>query len=241
MKPNTNFSLSIPTPCHENWEHMTPEDKGRFCLQCQKTVVDFSMMSDKEIVQFVNHAKGKICGRFDSRQLNRELIVAKEKRWYKPVSSIAAILSALYLFIPTAKGKTRDNVEQNTSCRKNADTTQPLPEKKRYDVITGTVKDENGDSLRGVTIRFDTTYSGTHTSPEGKFKLRVPSEWKGDSANLHITFMGFAPLDIPLSLLQEHKLDIILLPAICHNTGDVILVVNRKPSFWRRIYKRRHH
>lgn len=63
-------TLTIPKPCHENWEGMTPEDKGRFCGMCQKTVVDFTEMAPSEIGHFFQEHKGqKICGRFRGDQL----------------------------------------------------------------------------------------------------------------------------------------------------------------------------
>lgn len=63
-------TLTIPKPCHENWEGMTPEDKGRFCGMCQKTVVDFTEMPPSEIGQFFEEHRGqKICGRFRDDQL----------------------------------------------------------------------------------------------------------------------------------------------------------------------------
>ena len=36
------LTLSIPTPCTEDWNNMTPDKNGKFCAACQKTVVDFS-------------------------------------------------------------------------------------------------------------------------------------------------------------------------------------------------------
>lgn len=63
-------TLTIPKPCHENWEGMTPEDKGRFCGMCQKTVIDFTEMAPTEIGQFFQEHEGqKICGRFRDDQL----------------------------------------------------------------------------------------------------------------------------------------------------------------------------
>ncbi|HEY4148542.1 MAG TPA: hypothetical protein VGM41_06430 [Chitinophagaceae bacterium] len=62
--------LSIPTPCHENWDAMLPNEKGAFCNACAKTVMDFTAMTDDEIKQyFLRHHGQKVCGRFDHRQL----------------------------------------------------------------------------------------------------------------------------------------------------------------------------
>ena len=64
------MKISIPKPCHENWEGMTPEEKGRFCGMCQKTVVDFTEMAPAEIRHFFKEHDGqKICGRFRNEQL----------------------------------------------------------------------------------------------------------------------------------------------------------------------------
>ncbi len=63
--------VSIENPCHEDWQKMTPETQGRFCQACEKTVVDFSKMSDAEILQYFSKPKAeKVCGRFRSDQLS---------------------------------------------------------------------------------------------------------------------------------------------------------------------------
>ncbi len=51
MKTKSLF-LRIPEPCHEDWQAMLPQEKGRHCLACQKTVTDFTKMSDREIIDF---------------------------------------------------------------------------------------------------------------------------------------------------------------------------------------------
>jgi hypothetical protein len=42
-----SVQINIPKPCHENWHSMTPKEQGRFCGSCDKIVVDFSKMSDR--------------------------------------------------------------------------------------------------------------------------------------------------------------------------------------------------
>ena len=46
------LQLSIPEPCHENWQEMTPTQQGRFCKACAKEVIDFSMMTDTEVLNY---------------------------------------------------------------------------------------------------------------------------------------------------------------------------------------------
>lgn len=65
------MKISINTPCHENWDTMLPDEKGAFCLSCQKSVVDFSDKSLNQIKDFFRKKKdpGSVCGRFEETQL----------------------------------------------------------------------------------------------------------------------------------------------------------------------------
>ena len=71
--------LSIAEPCHENWNGMLPEEKGRFCASCQKTVVDFTNMSDRQIADYFKKPAGSVCGRFYNDQLNRPISLPGKK------------------------------------------------------------------------------------------------------------------------------------------------------------------
>lgn len=56
--------LIIEKPCHEKWSKMSVRDDGRWCMSCNKTVVDFSGKSSEEIIEYLK-AKGgeEVCGR----------------------------------------------------------------------------------------------------------------------------------------------------------------------------------
>jgi hypothetical protein len=75
------IQISIPEPCHKGWQNMTPVEKGRFCASCQKTVLDFTYLSDNEIINLVNKNE-TLCGRINVSQLNRNLIETKIKSNY---------------------------------------------------------------------------------------------------------------------------------------------------------------
>ncbi len=81
------FQLSIPEPCNENWQHMHPTDQGRFCNSCAKEVIDFSMMTDAELLNyFTTITHEKVCGSVLPAQLDRTISKPEnpEKRlfWY---------------------------------------------------------------------------------------------------------------------------------------------------------------
>jgi TonB-dependent SusC/RagA subfamily outer membrane receptor len=67
------MKITIPNPCHENWNAMSLQEKGRFCSVCSKTVRDFTVSSDREVMKAFSRPEDHICGRFNASQLNRNL------------------------------------------------------------------------------------------------------------------------------------------------------------------------
>lgn len=84
------LQLTIPKPCHENWDMMTQVEKGKFCASCQKQVIDFTNMSDRELAAFFKKPTGSVCGRFYDDQLNKKLEIPKKRiPWLKYFFTIA--------------------------------------------------------------------------------------------------------------------------------------------------------
>lgn len=40
--------ITIPEPCHEDWDAMDPRERGRFCHSCRKKVHNLSSMTERE-------------------------------------------------------------------------------------------------------------------------------------------------------------------------------------------------
>jgi hypothetical protein len=105
MKKPANLTVTIPEPCTENWDKMTASGSGRHCSSCNKTVVDFSKFTDKELVEFLKKVKGTICGRISEYQVNRAMPIPVQSNnsfFHKALfgTAIAAGLTA------TANGQT---------------------------------------------------------------------------------------------------------------------------------------
>lgn len=67
-----NYTLRIKTSCDQVWGQMLPNEDGRFCFHCEKTVVDFTMMLDEEIALYLHQHQGeKFCSRMTMQQRNR--------------------------------------------------------------------------------------------------------------------------------------------------------------------------
>lgn len=97
------LKLSIPKPCHEDWGSMTPNEKGRHCAVCAKTVTDFTQMSDDEIKQFFLNKKAgeSTCGRFTNKQLHQITIELPANIYYIPMPLWKKFLAASLIIFGT--------------------------------------------------------------------------------------------------------------------------------------------
>src|SRR4051794_13759597 len=103
------FYFHIPQPCHEDWDKMTTAAKGRFCESCSKNVVDFSLMTDNEVLNYFKNNSGKVCGRFANDQLQRPFIPPgeqKKKTWW------VAMMMPFMLF-SKQDSKSKNVIKQN--------------------------------------------------------------------------------------------------------------------------------
>jgi hypothetical protein len=92
----TSIHISIPQPCHESWDSMDKTERGAFCHSCQKEVIDFSAMTDREVIEYLS--KNKLsCARYRTDQLNTKLTIPKVDngmfRWRALFLSFLSLIS----------------------------------------------------------------------------------------------------------------------------------------------------
>jgi len=99
---NNKYKITIPEPCHEDWDKMQPKDNGRFCLSCSKTVVDFTTMLPDEVQHyFIQNQNTNICGRFKKSQLDAITIQIPSRILYTQTHYHKMFLLALFIAMGT--------------------------------------------------------------------------------------------------------------------------------------------
>lgn len=159
------MKISIPKPCNENWNDMTPEQQGAFCKVCAKVVVDFSSMSDEEVIgYFEQKREEKTCGRFRASQLSpyemkinlREVAASAGFR-----KIFAASLFIIFSSLFVCKSDTGQPLQFSTVITDVADTTSVL-----LQVDTFKNPKENITELRGEVAVEEPAVMGKPAMPE---------------------------------------------------------------------------
>ena len=211
------IALSIAEPCHENWDNMSPDAKGKFCGSCQKQVVDFTNMSDTQVAQFFKKpSTGSVCGRFMTDQLNREIEIPKKRiPWAKHfftimlpaflISKASAQNSKMGKIMSVEKDTTRTPMTSEFRtlgmvAPKNiepfmGDTTVCTTE-----VITKTLKgkivDEAGNAVPYASIQIGKTLNTYVADENGEFAIN--EKLLGKNKSLLVSSVGFELKEIAI-------------------------------------------
>ncbi|WP_108866455.1 carboxypeptidase-like regulatory domain-containing protein [Aquimarina aquimarini] len=200
--------IHIPKPCHEEWSKMTPEEKGKHCKVCAKTVYDFRTKTDEQIIKKFEQDSA-ICGRFKSSQLGRELAYSrKEKNSYR-----SYLASGIFSFL--ALGINETNAQENSikEAQVNVVSDYPIQVKVKGKVATsvltertvfGTIVNERGLSLPGVLISIKGKGIVVQSDFDGAFALKAN---KNDV--LQISYIGYNTLEIQVSDKSEYAITLV--------------------------------
>jgi CarboxypepD_reg-like domain len=188
----TNFQISIPTPCDEDWGKFTPTSTGGFCGSCQKNVVDFSGMSESQLVAYFRDFptdNQHLCGRFRDDQLQKNYNI---ESWF-PEWNITD--KTLHYEVPITQFRTSSNTISLPLIRKMkmvrnmtmAVLTFAFAEScGQQKQISGQVVDSEGQPLPGVSISIKNTTKGIASDKDGKYHLAVD-----EKDILVFSFVGF--------------------------------------------------
>ena len=199
------YKITIPEPCHEDWNTMTRTDQGRFCQTCSKEVIDFTSVTNNKILNHLSQNKNT-CGRLSSQQLNTPILIPKTKslKWslLPYVSSLLFALGMTNPLVAQEKPKIEITTKQYISI--------PLQQTQQQKItVNGTIIEEENTPLPGASIVIKGTTIGTNTDFDGNFNIECNS-----NDTLIINYIGFHPLEIKANEMTQQNITMKLNPDI---------------------------
>jgi len=223
-----SLHLTIPKPCHEDWQQMLPEEKGRHCLACQKTVIDFTAMTDAELVSFFEQKPTGVCGRFRQEQLTPKPLLNASgiPRWKMYLLALSATL-AMKSMLPD-RAKAQVPVEQ---CEPKADLLTVgkiavVPQTETFTLIGKVTDVANKSLLSGVSVVIKGSTHGTTTGANGEFRL--PEVKKGDV--VLVSFIGYVTEE---KIVRSDQPLTIAMSSDVHFMGEIVIIPLHKRIFSR--------
>lgn len=214
-----DFSISVPSPCHELWSEFTPTEKGRFCVACQKEVIDFTQWNEDQIKHYFTQATQSTCGRFRAKQLTSYHEPIKPSRSWLSASLLAFVL--LIMSRPAEAQSKRKVAAQEQVEMKHGE----VHYDKVIDKVTlhGKVRaSEDSFALPGVNVTRKGTDEGTVTDVDGKFMLTIQAP--KPSETFTFSFIGLTTHEQDVTVNNSEIVMNINLSVDTHALSEVIVV-----------------
>lgn len=215
------INLSKVKKCGQIWDDMTPNEKGRVCEQCSKTIIDFRHLSDHEVAQIHMFSNEPVCGLYNKKQLaapSKETAVQQPLKW----ASLYLGIGGLFFSSPLSSQETVDSLAV-IQIDKDKDTIYIDGKYERPSqvnvvkdtiIITGKVIDHNNEPIIGGTIVIKDTQIGTVTNFDGNYSLNITKALEdSDKAMLQFSYVGYSNVEIEIdkeTIIENNVLDIVL-------------------------------
>jgi hypothetical protein len=148
MAKQEQIQFHIPEPCTVPWSGMkTVNEIKRFCDSCEKEVIDFSRMTDGELISFFTHKPQGICGRLRQDQLNRsftipqKVLLEERSNWWKaalilPFALLQNACKTPLSVLSSQSSPTKSEISKEDTIVHSAKQTDSLPQVQIPSTIT---------------------------------------------------------------------------------------------------------
>jgi len=228
----TTYKISIPEPCAENWNEMTPTEQGKFCSKCATNVIDFSVMTDQEIVAYLKNNKSKTCGRFASAQLNRKISNFQSNNWLYKIA--ASLFLASTTQVAAAQEAKIHHSEVNAA--NNQATIEQTNEQTATRIIKGTILDDKDNPLEFASVTITNSETSVFSDENGYFEITIEPLNTDSSINLLVEYYGYKTekLSVSTSLFQPLIIKFISVTEdYLYETGGPFITRKRWWQFWK--------
>jgi hypothetical protein len=185
--------LSIPKPCAESWDAMTPTAAGRYCARCQTEVVDFTRMSEAEMLAFMASRRGRSVCAFMAAPARPVPVVKPMQGPQRWLLAAVAVLSGQLL-------AARELPPQSLPVSILSARQDPA---QRIITIRGTVLDDSLQvPVQGARIYIGSTPYGMIANERGEFSISLPADWAPVSSGVVKLRIGRVPFALTEQVVE---------------------------------------
>ncbi|MDI1303882.1 MAG: carboxypeptidase-like regulatory domain-containing protein [bacterium] len=212
---------------------MTSTERGMFCSNCRKEVINYQYYSNDQLLKSLNESE-KICGRFSPNQINKELNSLETKRIHRIglLLGFSSLLLTTPVFSQSQKPKTEIVENKSDDELKQKSSIEFI---EFYGKILEKPLDNNAKSypIPGVYIVQKGTKNNVQSNVDGDFLIKVPIEDFKDRVVLLFSYIGMETKEVEVSKIKSNlKIEMILSDALM---GEVIIVKTKKRNIFTRI------
>lgn len=224
---------------------MPEKEKGRLCLKCNHTIIDFRNKTDSEIAESHLYSNNKVCGLYSKKQLAKPSEKIKSKKKNKFLSIYIGLLT---FFISSSYGQDKSKTVKTEQTEKNYDSFDEhnrlkLEQKdtNRTDsiCITGNLTDTTGATIpfANVLIYINHQYvTGTSSDINGNYRLESPL--KVDSVEhllLKYSGVGFNQITKTIDLKSIGDIKHLVVNAVFSERSEITsFAIEYQPPFYER-------
>lgn len=240
MNTITKINLSKLRSCNQVWDDMPESERGRLCLKCQNTIIDFREKSDAEIAQTHVFTAGKVCGLYKPSQVEdprKKKAVATPKSklvsWYVAACSLLSLSAVAQEEKPIIPTEQTDQKSDSLVRVQKHYIAQKDPVKTDSILVKGKVTDNyKGLPLLGANVMIVGTEIGVSTDFDGNYTL-YKTEALDSLKQIKLRFTSIGYIDQEVIIDNDQVVNVSL------RDGEIteFIVVARRRNFFGRTWQ----
>jgi hypothetical protein len=239
---SSSVKLTIPSPCAQPWLAMIPDQQGRFCTHCQKTVVNFSVMTDAQVLTHLSTSGASGCGRLRADQLNRVLTpptAGKPGRWQWLSVLLSGWLSSQAVQAQSIEEPNKIATVITPAAEPATTSPGALVTQLASLTLEGRIVEAgSGRPITGANVLIDNTTYGVNVDTTGQFRLIVPQPPADKTIRLIARAIGYLPQTLTAHSATAGQPLVFALTKDSAALNEVVYTggyVAQKQTLWRRI------
>ena len=216
------MQINIGTPCTEDWNKMIPNETGKHCSSCNKSVIDIRDKSDTELNYIIEtNATSGMCIRANKNQIS-------DHQYVRPLKRLAFALLIVFgnaLFSISASAQEATQKLKETYLKHDST--------KATTILIGTVLEYNDEPMPFANVGIylnNIAIAEATTDFDGKYTIVLDETYLGKEFTLRVSYVGYYPQEVKNMIIKKGIIEYdFVLDGQRDIMGDMIIIEHNPP------------